>query len=111
MRTNPQKSRREFLIATVGLGVCSATGFSQARPPRPNEKLNLGFIGVGGRGGQNMDELAGENVVALCDVDARHLAKAAEKYPQARQFRDFRKLIDEAKDLDAVVISTPHHIH
>ena len=58
-----------------------------------------------------MAEMTGENIAALCDVDARHLGKAAEKFPKARQFRDFRKMIDEAKDLDAVVISTPHHIH
>jgi len=53
----------------------------------------------------------GENVAALCDVDAKHLGKAAEKFPKARQYRDFRTMLDEAKDLDGVVISTPHHIH
>ncbi len=104
-----KNTRREFLIATAGVGVCSVTGLGQARSP--NDKLNIGFIGVTGRGGQNMAEMTGENVAALCDVDERHLGKAAEKFPKARQYRDFRKMIDEAKDLDAVVISTPHHIH
>lgn len=106
MTTN---SRRKFLIATAGVGIGTVTGLAQARSP--NEKLNLGFIGVTGRGRQNMEEMMSENVVALCDVDAQHLGKAAEKFPKARQFRDFRKMIDEAQDLDAVVISTPHHIH
>jgi hypothetical protein len=102
-------TRREFLIATAGVGVYVSTGLAQTRSP--NEKLNLGFIGLGGRGNQNLGEMAGENVAALCDVDERHLGKAAENHPKARQFRDFRKMIDEAKDLDAVVIATPHHIH
>src|SRR5262245_47093171 len=104
-----KNTRREFLIATAGVGVWSAASPGQARSP--NEKLNLGFVGVAGRGGQNIAEMAGENVAALCDVDAKHLGKAAEEFPKARQFRDFRKMIDEANDLDAVVISTPHHIH
>ena len=104
-----RNTRREFLIATAGFGVWSATGLAQARSA--SEKLNLGFIGVTGRGGQNMAEMEGENVAALCDVDAKHLGKAAERYPKARQYRDFRQMIDEAKDLDAVVISTPHHVH
>src|SRR5688500_915261 len=102
-------SRREFLIATAGVGVCAVTGLAQTESP--NDRLNIGFIGLGGRGNQNLGEMEGENVAALCDVDERHLAKAAEKYPKAQKFRDFRKMIDEAKDLDAVVISTPHHIH
>ena len=73
-------TRREFLIATAGVGVCSVTGLGQARSP--NEKLNIGFIGVTGRGGQNMAEMAGENVAALCDVDERHLGKGRRKIPQ-----------------------------
>jgi len=106
-----KNTRREFLIATAGVGVCSVAGVGLGQSRSPNEKLNLGFIGLGGRGNQNLGEMEGENVVALCDVDELHVARAAEKYPKARQYRDFRKMIDEAKDLDAVVISTPHHIH
>src|SRR5688572_14859581 len=109
MTKNTRNTRREFLIATVGVGVCSVTGLGQSRSP--SDKLNIGFIGVAGRGGQNMAEMAGENVAALCDVDAQHLGQAVERFPKARQYRDFRKMIDEARDLDAVVISTPHHIH
>ncbi len=104
-----ENTRREFLFATAGVGICAVTSFGQ--PRSANDKLNIGFIGVTGRGGQNMAEMAGENVAALCDVDERHLGKAAEEFPKARKYRDFRKMIAEAKDLDAVVISTPHHIH
>jgi predicted dehydrogenase len=102
-------SRREFLIATAGVGACTVTSLPPVRSA--NEKLNVGFIGVAGRGGQNIAEMASENVAALCDVDEQHLLKAAAEFPKARQYRDFRKMIDEAKELDAIVISTPHHIH
>src|SRR5687768_8641001 len=98
MTTNTRSTRREFLITTAGVGVFSVAGLGQTLSP--NDKLNIGFIGVGGRGAQNMDAMTGENVAAICDVDERPLLKAAEKFPKARQYRDFRKMIDEAKDLD-----------
>jgi predicted dehydrogenase len=105
-----RNTRREFLVATAGVCVSSAAGSGQERSP--NAKLNIGLIGVGGRGAQNMvPPITNENVVALCDVDEQPLGKAAKRFPRARQYRDFRKMIDEGKDLDAVVISTPHHTH
>ena len=104
-----KNTRREFLVATAGVWVGSATGLGQERSP--NAKLNIGLIGVGGRGAQNMAPITNENIVAICDVDEQPLGKAAKRFPKAKQYRDFRKMIDEAKDLDAVVISTPHHTH
>jgi predicted dehydrogenase len=105
-----KNTRRDFLLATAGVWVGSAAGLGQERSP--NAKLNIGLIGVGGRGAQNMvAPITNENIVAICDVDELSLAKAATKFPRAKQFRDFRKMIDEGKDLDAVVISTPHHTH
>jgi hypothetical protein len=79
----------------------------------PNEKLNIAIIGCGGRGAHNMQQVMGENIVALCDVNEPNLLKAAEKAPRARQFRDFRKLYDELKDseFDAVVVSSTEHTH
>jgi hypothetical protein len=76
-------TRREFLIATAGVGVCAVTGTGLGQTKSPNEKLNLGFVGLGGRGNQNLAEMDGENVVGLCDVDGRHLGKAGEKYPKS----------------------------
>ncbi len=76
-----------------------------------NEKLNLAAVGVGGRGAGNIGALArSENVVALCDVDARRLAEAAERYPGARRYDDFRPMLDR-ENVDAVVVSTPDHTH
>lgn len=106
-------SRRRFLARTTAAGV-AALGFPAIlRSQNPGSKLNIAVIGCGGRGGSNLAEMLGENVVALCDVNARNLAAAAAKAPGAKQFRDFRKLYDELKDtdFDAVVVSTTEHTH
>lgn len=109
-------SRRRFLHRALAAG--TATGLVLAASPRPswgrdrspNEKLNLGIIGVAARGAENLNGVAGENIVALCDVDAKRLAQAAERFPKAATYVDFRKLL-ERNDLDAVVVSTPDHTH
>lgn len=80
----------------------------------PSEKLNLGCIGVGGQGAgdiRDMDETGLVNIVALCDVDLDHAAGTIKKYPNAKLHRDFRRLIEQQKDIDAVVVATPDHIH
>ncbi len=77
----------------------------------PNSKLNIGYIATGGRGGANLRQTESESVVALCDVNADQLARAAAKHSQARQYRDFREFYADADDLDAVVVSTTEHTH
>jgi hypothetical protein len=77
----------------------------------PSEKLNVAGIGVGGRGLGDIASLDGENIVALCDVDQQHAANAFKAYPKARKHRDFRKMLQDEKDIDAVVIATPDHLH
>jgi len=85
---------------------------SRAQANSPNEKLNVAVIGVGNRGAANLAGVAGENVVALCDVDQRRTGKAYEQFPKAKQYVDFRKMLDEMeKQIDAVVVSTPDHTH
>jgi predicted dehydrogenase len=105
-------NRREFLAtgAAIGAGFWVA-GTSRAAPSRsPNEKLNIGIIGAGGRGASNTGGVASENIAALCDVDASRLEAAAKKFPAAKTYRDWRKLVDQ-KGLDAVVVSTTDHTH
>ncbi len=110
-------SRREFL-ATAGLA-SSAFAFpalARSQAPAktsPNSRLRLAFIGVGGRGAANLNELTsqGDEVVAICDVDQRHLDRAGMQFPAAKAFRDFRTLYDEFQEFDAVVVSTPEHTH
>jgi predicted dehydrogenase len=78
----------------------------------PSEKLNIAGIGVGGRGAGDLDAVSSENIVALCDVDWRHAAGTFKRYPKARQYRDFRKMLDkEDKNINAVVVATPDHTH
>jgi predicted dehydrogenase len=79
----------------------------------PGEKLNIAGIGIGGMGAGDIGAVAsGHNIVALCDVDARHAADTFKKFPDAKQYRDFRKMFDEMeKGIDAVVVATPDHFH
>ncbi len=78
----------------------------------PSNKLNIGCIGIGGRGGDDVKELSSENLVALCDVDAKQGGATFEKYPQAKRFKDFRRMLDEmGNELDAVLVATPDHTH
>lgn len=107
-------TRREMLrTATVAAGVWTATGsLARAKADSPNEKLNIAGIGVGGRGAGDVNGTAHENLVALCDVDEKRAAQTYQRYPKARQFKDFRKMLDEIHNqIDAVVIGTPDHTH
>lgn len=107
--TTPSFNRRAFLrTAVFGAGAfyISRQGFSQS----PNNKLNIGIIGVANRGGENLKAVAGENIVALCDIDSQFLDRAATEFPNARKYRDFRKMLEQ-RDIDAVVVSTTDHVH
>ena len=75
-----------------------------------NDKLNIGVVGVAGRGGGNLKGVSGENIVALCDVDTARLTAAAKQFPKAKQYGDFRRMLEQ-KEIDAVVCSTPDHTH
>lgn len=99
--------RREFLGA---LAAASLTGLGRARAQAPSDRLNIGVVGTAHRGGDNLQAVSSENIVALCDIDDGLLASAAQRFPGARTYNDFRKLLEQ-KDLDAVVISTADHTH
>ena len=114
-------TRRNFLQAAVAAGTTlpltgnwttnTSTAADTAADKRSaNEKLNLAVIGVAGRGASNLAGVAGENIVALCDIDSDRLAAAAAKHKQATTTDDFRRVLD-IKDLDGVVVSTPDHMH
>lgn len=112
MNIEPDLPTRRKFLGTVGLATSAVLGCPAILTAgSPNERLNLAIIGCGGRGGGNLAAVSGENIVALCDVNARNLDAAAVKHPQARKHMDFRELYDQAKDLDAVVVSCAEHAH
>lgn len=108
-------SRRSFLkglTATTAAGIAMPNLLLRAQGTPAEKKLGIGCIGVGGKGFSDMTSAAWNNeIVAICDVDAKHLAKAAEKFPNARQYRDFREMLEKEKGIDAVTVSTPDHSH
>jgi hypothetical protein len=112
-------SRRYFFYGSLLAGAVPSGGFGST-PSLPalgyksfNEKLNIAAIGLGTRGPTILAGAAAtENVVALCDVDDANAASSYRTYPAATKYKDFRKLLDkESKNIDAVMIATPDHLH
>jgi predicted dehydrogenase len=105
-------NRRGFLkgAAWAGAGYWIAGRAAAAPSTSPHEKLNIGVIGACGRGAADTAGCKSENIVALCDVNEKNLAKAAEKFPKAKTYADWRKLLDQ-KDIDAVIVATTDHTH
>ena len=78
----------------------------------PSDQVRILGVGVGGKGQSNIMALAGESVVALCDVDHKHAAKTFAAFPEAKAYTDFRRMYDaHLAEADAVVVSTPDHTH
>lgn len=112
-----QKISRRHFLGTVAAASTAAGGYwINPAPARastsPNEKLNLGAVGIANKGWHNVEQLANENMVALCDVDSNYLDRAAQTYGQAKRYRDYRIMLEkEANNIDAVVVSTADHTH
>ena len=102
-------TRRDTLKAAAGLMIVPAR---LARAYAANDKLNLGIVGLAGMGGVDARTFhgLGENIAALCDVDAAVLDKTAAAYPAAKKYTDFRKMIENEK-LDGVAVAVPDHNH
>jgi predicted dehydrogenase len=112
------RSRRTFLASASGIAagitivprhVLGGGGYLA-----PSERINLAGIGCGGMGGGDISVHAknGANVIALCDVDEQRAGGLLRAFPEARRYKDFRAMLDkEAKNIDAVTVGTPDHIH
>ena len=109
-------TRRAFL-GTAGAAVAAFTivprhAVAASGETPPSEKLRIAGIGVGGQGRGDLDSWADQHIVALCDVDLKQAGDVFKKYPNAKPYRDFRKMFDEMeKDIDAVLVATPDHTH
>ena len=115
MEEKHSASRRDFLkkgsLALAGISILPS-GVIGINSTPPSGKLNIAAIGVGGGGFKNCTHLKNENIVALCDVDHDYAEKAFRRWPDARVYSDFRVLFEkENRNIDAVVIATPDHIH
>ena len=112
-------TRRHFFYGSLLAGALPSAGFGSTKSLKaagyksPSEKLNFAAIGSGGQGASNLSAAAPtENIVALCDVDDRRAAATFKRFPKAPTYRDFRKMLDkEGKNIDAVIVATPDHMH
>ncbi|MEI6809060.1 MAG: Gfo/Idh/MocA family oxidoreductase, partial [bacterium] len=114
-------TRRQFcgsaLACAAAAGVISQKTFGQEKAPAQPRRMNVACIGIGGQMGSDLRAVAIEckqNIVALCDVDEGRMAamkRDVREVANAREYKDYRKLLESEKNLDAVVIATPDHWH
>ncbi len=105
-------SRRDFMGgAAAAMAFTIIPSHVLAQPP--SEKLNVAAIGSGGMGGSNTRACAdaGANIVALCDVDWDQASDTFKRYPNAKKYKDFRKMLDNENSIEAVIVATPDHFH
>lgn len=103
-------SRREFMGgAAAAMAFTFVPGRVFAQPP--SNKLNIAGIGIGGMGQNNVKACRDENIVALCDVDESYAGKVFKAYPDAKVWYDFREMLDKQKEIEAVIVATPDHLH
>ncbi len=103
-------SRRDFMAVGGGLTIVPAHVLGRGGIPA-NQKLNIAAVGVGGMGRNNVEQCSRENIVALCDVDDTLGGPVFAAYPGAARYKDFRKMLERQKDIDAVIVATPDHSH
>lgn len=113
---NQPHSRRQFIqqsaaVAAFTIVPSYVLGGSGRRPP--SETIRLGAIGIGGVAVRDIKRCrqAGARIEALCDVDLERGGETFKAYPRARQYRDYRRMLDKEKGLDAVLVATPDHVH
>ena len=115
--------RRDFLKLSALAAGAATLGFPAIlRAQNAGTKLNVAVIGLGGQGRSRLNEVmgCGVKIVALCDVDERNIQKARDEMATKRpdmpladavSYTDYRKLLANEKNLDAVIIATPDHWH
>ena len=112
-------SRRHFFFGSLLAGAVPTGGFGSTPSLKtmgyksPNEKLNIASIGAGGRAAADIRGCAPtENIVALCDVDEKEAANTFKQFDKAKQYKDFRQMLDkEGRNIDAVIVGIPDFMH
>ena len=105
-------SRRQFIrYGSLAVGGAALTGPYLLRGQNLNSKLNIAQIGCSGKGASDAQWCSTENIVALCDVNSNATGEMKKYLPNAAVYKDFRQLFDKQKDLDAVDVATPDHMH
>ncbi len=106
-------NRRSFLQTAGAAGATfTILKAGSARTYAANETLNIASIGAGGQAASDIKAVASQNIVALCDVDQNRAAGMFQQFPKARQFKDYRIMLQEMeKQIDAVIVGTPDHHH
>lgn len=116
-KSSKKISRRGFLgrsaVAMAGLTIIPRQAVSGLGHTAPSDKLNIAAVGIGGMGRNNITNVAKtENITALCDVDwSGQVNKVFEAYPAAKRYKDYRIMLDQQKDIDAVIVATADHTH
>lgn len=111
-----RQQRRNFVKSTAALGVgfWAAGGVSAKESTSALEEVRFGCIGVGGKGSSDSGD-AGKygKVVAICDIDDNTMNKAKGRFgDDVKTYNDYRELVEkEAKNIDAITVSTPDHNH
>ncbi|MDH3650223.1 MAG: Gfo/Idh/MocA family oxidoreductase [Saprospiraceae bacterium] len=111
--------RRKFIIdsgaAVAGFTIIPRSVMGGQGFIAPSDKLNIAAIGVGGKGAVNIANSYNggtDNIVALCDVDDRMAVEARKQFHKSPYYRDYREMLDkEGEHIDAVLVSTPDHMH
>lgn len=108
----PHNSTRRSFLCQIGAAAFAAPiARSPLSAALANEKVNIACIGIGGKGASDLAETSvGHNIVAICDIDEQRLGQAGERFPDAKRYTDWRKLLEQG-DIDAVTVSTPDHTH
>jgi predicted dehydrogenase len=106
-------TRREFVRrSTLAATLAALSAPSLLRGQNLNNKINIASVGVGGKGDSDTRLCGSENIVALCDVDESKATGIRQRYPNAKFFQDYRKMLEEmGSSIDAVIIATPDHLH
>ncbi len=110
-------NRRSFVqSATLASAAIALPAFRYSRVYGANSRLGIASIGTGGKGWSDLTGVATSpevEVIGLCNIDSskNHLGQAAEKYPAARKYDDWRKLLEASKDIQGVLVSTPDFMH